>query len=108
MRAISCESLQKTMSEALRPVNLPQTHPDHNFAEYGWTIVTPHTELLRSYQALLEASKAFFALSEAEKQTFRTGQGSEEGWNLVEGEKEFLTIRSLERTPEQMRDDAAR
>jgi isopenicillin N synthase-like dioxygenase len=85
---------------------LPQTYSDHSFSEYGWTIVTPHSELLKSYQALLEASKAFFALPEAEKEVFKTRQGSEDGWNLVEGEKEFITLRSLESTPEQIRDAA--
>jgi hypothetical protein len=105
-RALSCDSLQKTQPEALKPVHLPQTYSDHSFSEYGWTIVTPHTELLKSYLALLEASKAFFALPEAEKESFKTRQGSEDGWNLVEGEKEFITLRSLERTPEQIREAA--
>jgi hypothetical protein len=106
-QALSRESLPRAQPEALRPVNLPQTYPEHNFPEYGWTVITLQTNLLKSYQALLEAGKAFFALSEAEKEVFKTPQGSEEGWNLVEGEKEFITLRSLERTPQQMRDAAA-
>lgn len=92
--------------EAFRSVELPQAHPDHSFPDYGWTIVTAHPELLKSYQALLEASKTFFALPEGEKAVFKTTRGSEDGWNLVEGEKEFITLRTLERTPEQMRDAA--
>jgi hypothetical protein len=91
----------------LKPVALPQVHPDHSFPDYGWTIVAPHAELLNSYQTLLEASKAFFDLPEAAKEVFRTHHGSEEGWNFVQGEKEFITLRSLETTPEQMRDAAA-
>ncbi len=110
-RGHSCGDIQLPVTRLvppLKPVELPQVHPDHNFPEYGWTIVTPHTELLNSYQTLLEASKAFFDLPQAAKEVFKTDHGSEEGWNLVEGEKEFITIRSLETTPEQMRDAAAK
>jgi hypothetical protein len=92
----------------LKPVELPQVHPDHNFPEYGWTIVAPHAELLRSYQTLLEASKEFFDLPEAAKEAYRTPQGSGEGWYFVEGEKEFITLQSLATTPKQMRDAAAK
>ncbi len=91
----------------LKPIQLPQVHPDHSFPEYGWTIIAPHSELLSSYQTLLEASKEFFDLPEVAKELFSTHQGSEEGWNFVEGEKEFITLRSLQATPEQMRDAAA-
>jgi hypothetical protein len=92
---------------ALKPVELPQIYPDHSFPDYGWTIVVPHIELLNSYQALLEVSKTFFDLPMGEKEVFKTKRGSEGGWNYVEGEKEFITLRSLETTPELMRDAAA-
>lgn len=85
---------RETQPEALR-VALPQTHPDHSFPNYGWTTVAAHTKLLKSYEALLEASKTFFALPEAEKAIFKTAKGSEDGWNVVEGEKEFITLRTL-------------
>jgi hypothetical protein len=68
--------------------------------------VTPHAELLKCYQALLESSKAFFSLPKVEKEEYKTGYGSEDGWNVVEGEKEFITIRSLDRTPAHVRDAA--
>jgi hypothetical protein len=106
----TCDGLQTAVTghvPGLKPVELPQIYPDHSFSEYGWTIVTPHVELLNSYQALLNVSKTFFDLPVAEKERFKTTQGSEEGWNYVEGEKEFITLRSLSTTPEQMRDAAA-
>ena len=105
--ATSHKTQEKTQPEELKHVSLPQTHPDHSFPEYGWTTVFPHPELSESYQVLLEASKCFFALPEAEKETFKTRQGSEDGWNVIEGEKEFITLRSLERTPDEMKDAAA-
>ncbi|KAN0108386.1 Clavaminate synthase-like protein [Hyaloscypha variabilis] len=100
------EGIRKTPAEPLKAVTIPQTHPDHSFPEYGWTIVTPHAELLKCYQALLQSSKAFFSLPEVEKEEYKTGYGSEDGWNVVEGEKEFITIRSLDRTPAHVRDAA--
>ncbi|KAE9378036.1 Clavaminate synthase-like protein [Stipitochalara longipes BDJ] len=102
----SHEGVHKTPVEALKAVTIPQIHPDHSFPEYGWTIVAPHAELSKRYQALLESSKAFFALPEAEKEVFKTRHGSEDGWNVVDGEKEFITIRSLDRTPAHIRDAA--
>jgi isopenicillin N synthase-like dioxygenase len=60
-----------------------------------------------SCQALFEASQKFFDLPVAHKQEFETHEGSEEGWNLVAGEKEFITLRTLDNTPKELKEAAA-
>lgn len=62
--------------------------------------------LYTSYQHLLQSSKAFFSLPTSEKEAFKTSLGSEDGWSRVEGEKEFITLRSLESTPEILKEAA--
>ena len=101
------EGIEQTPTGVPKAIALPQIHPDHSFSHYGWTTVTPNAELMKRYQVLLESSKAFFALPETDKQVFKTKNGSEEGWNVVEGEKEFITIRSLDKAPAYLRDAAA-
>lgn len=64
--------------------------------------------LYTSYQELLKSSKVFFDLPMDQKEIFKTKLGSEEGWSKVEGEKEFITLRSLETTPEILKDVASR
>jgi hypothetical protein len=62
--------------------------------------------LYTSYQALLQSSKSFFSLPMSQKEAFKTSLGSEDGWSRVEGEKEFITLRSLESTPEILKEAA--
>lgn len=99
----------------LKPVIIPQVLPENqeNLARNGWTTVTYNTSsdpLYTSFKALLAASQTFFALSETYKSTFRNPfsgkQGSEEGWSGVQGEKEFITLRSLDNTPPELKDAA--
>lgn len=89
----------------LRIVDLPRVIPYHRFnlADQGWTTVTydgPTDKLYISCKATLQASRAFFNLPSHYKQTFQTKYGSGEGWSCVKGEKEFITLRSLDRTPD--------
>ena len=93
----------------LKVVNLPLVLPEHQFAlaDQGWTKITYQTPvekdaLYGSAQALLQASKSFFNLPTAQKHAFKTKEGSEEGWSFVEGEKEFITLRSLDNTPPEL------
>ncbi|KAH7407843.1 hypothetical protein BKA64DRAFT_432309 [Cadophora sp. MPI-SDFR-AT-0126] len=97
----------------LKPVVLPRVLPDHQVAlsMQGWTTVgldeKPTDALYESYQELLRASQAFFVLPDDYKKTFKTQHGSEEGWNRVEGEKEFITLRTIGNTPDELKDAAS-
>lgn len=95
----------------LIPKSLPNVLPLHQpaLATQGWTTVTyptPNEPLLQASQALFDASKTFFALPASYKEGFRTKIGSEEGWSHVEGEKEFITLRSISHTPDALKDAA--
>lgn len=98
----------------LIPVMLPRVHPNRHRAlwDQGWTTmdmnVSSSDALYTSYQELLKSSKAFFDLPMDQKAAFKTKLGSEDGWSRVEGEKEFITLRSLETTPEILKDAASR
>jgi len=89
-------------------------HPEHQVAlsEQGWTTVgldeKPRDALYDSYQELLRASQAFFDLPDDYKQTFKTQHGSEEGWSRVKGEKEFITLRIIQNTPNELKDAASK
>ncbi|CAG8981106.1 hypothetical protein HYALB_00012627 [Hymenoscyphus albidus] len=96
----------------LIPTELPHILPEHSFAlsDQGWTKLTldqPVDPLQTTSQALLQASKAFFDLPAEKKHEFKTRAGTEEGWNHVPGEKEFITLRSLERVPVELRNAAS-
>lgn len=98
----------------LIPVMLPRVHPNRHRAlwDQGWTTVDMNTNssdaLYTSYQDLLKSSKAFFDLPMDQKQTFKTKLGSEDGWSKVAGEKEFITLRSLESTPDILKEAASK
>jgi hypothetical protein len=90
-------------------VNTPNVFPNNPsiLAHQGWATVTHNTstdELYHSSQALFQATKAFFDLTTDYKQTLKTQHGSEEGWCCINGEKEFITLRSLDDTPEELKD----
>jgi isopenicillin N synthase-like dioxygenase len=95
---------------SLKPVTFPKvlSSHQHSLADQGWTTVTysPPDPLQICSQELFQASKAFFDLPTSRKQAFQTQQGTEDGWNRVEGEKEFITLRSLDNTPEELKDAA--
>jgi hypothetical protein len=97
----------------LKVVDLPLVLPEHRFAlaDQGWTKITYQTPvekdvLYNSAQALFQASKTFFDLPAAQKNAFETKEGSEEGWSFVEGEKEFITLRSIGNTPPKLKEAA--
>jgi isopenicillin N synthase-like dioxygenase len=98
---------------ALIPVELPLILSEHrlNLSAQGWTTLTlasesdPRaSELNQSLQSLFAASKKFFASPREDKAPFQTKKGSEEGWSSSPGEKEFITIRSLDKLPDELRD----
>ncbi|KAF2627471.1 hypothetical protein BU25DRAFT_411076 [Macroventuria anomochaeta] len=111
---------------ALIPSPLPLVLPDHQQAlsSLGWTTITfpqppptdssqdlpapgPHP-LQMAYEALFSASQAFFAQPADEKTRWKHKLGSEEGWSCIPGEKEFITLRTLEYCPEVLRGPAKR
>ena len=94
-------------------MTLPKITPYHQpaLAEQGWSTITyaeprESDKLYSASQALLQASKEFFAFPSEEKEVYRTQQGSEEGWSRVEGEKEMITLRSCDNTPEVLKSAA--
>lgn len=105
-------SSSATLLLPLIPTSLPYVIPLHQpaLASQGWTTITypaPTDPLLEASEALFRASKAFFALPSSYKEGFQTKVGSEEGWLCVEGEKEFITLRGLSNTPDELKDAAA-
>jgi isopenicillin N synthase-like dioxygenase len=96
----------------LKPLDLPKILLEHQFAlsDQGWTTVTydtPSDSLHSSSEALLQASKAFFDLPASYKENFKTSKGSEEGWSCIEGEKELITLRTLDNVPDKLKDAAS-
>jgi isopenicillin N synthase-like dioxygenase len=65
----------------------------------------PHP-LQSAYEALFSASQAFFKLDDAEKNKWKHKLGSEEGWSKIPGEKEFITLRTLEYCPDILKQPA--
>jgi len=64
--------------------------------------------LQQAYEQLLSASQAFFAQADGEKQRWKHTLRSEEGWSKIPGEKEFITLRTLDYCPELLRQPAKR
>ncbi|KAI4665617.1 uncharacterized protein J4E78_003079 [Alternaria triticimaculans] len=126
----SREILQETRLP-LKPAPLPLVLPEHQQAlsALGWTTVTfpesspsqseatnhdhqapapvPHP-LQAAYEQLFAASQAFFNQPDKEKQRWKHKLKSEEGWSKISGEKEFITLRTLEYCPEVLRGPAKR
>lgn len=110
----------------LIPSPLPLVLPEHQDALYnlGWTTITfpqaappePSSSipipglhpLQDAYEALFLASQAFFAQPAEEKAQWKHKLRSEEGWSSIPGEKEFITLRTLEYCPEVLRKPAKR
>jgi hypothetical protein len=102
------------------PLVLPQHQ--HTLPTLGWTTITfPKPEesttdhhapgahpLQTAYESLFAASRAFFNLPDSTKAQWKHKLGSEEGWSSIPGEKEFITLRSLEYCPDILRDPAKR
>lgn len=91
----------------LIPIALPQVLSTHQstLPHQGWaTLFPPPQSLTATSLALFQSSAAFFDLPLAQKAKFKTSHGSEEGWSRIPGEKEMLTLRTLDRTPPQVRD----
>ena len=99
----------------LKEIQLPRILPEHqsNLLYHGWSQVPlnlndPSDELYTSFQDLFAASKAFFDLPKSYKEKFLTKLGSEDGWSHVEGEKEFITLRTVGNTPEELQEAASK
>ncbi|ORX95206.1 hypothetical protein BCR34DRAFT_498641 [Clohesyomyces aquaticus] len=114
-------SLPPDTRPSLIPSSLPLVLPPHQstLSNLGWTTVTfPHSQsdvetdapgvhpLQRAYEGLFAASKAFFNLPDSEKEIWKTQLGSEEGWSKILGEKEFITLRTVEGTPDVLKEAA--
>lgn len=100
---------------------LPLVLPEHQqtLSNLGWTTITfprqdtsptslslgPHP-LQCAYEALFAASQAFFAQPAELKSQWKHKLGSEEGWSSIPGEKEFITLRTLNYCPEILRGPA--
>lgn len=112
--------------QPLVPAPLPLVLPEHQqaLANLGWTTITfpqsapvdlseglpapgPHP-LQSAFEALFSASQAFFAQPAEEKARWKHKLRSEEGWSSIPGEKEFITLRSLEYCPGILRAPAKR
>ncbi|KAF1941484.1 hypothetical protein EJ02DRAFT_455148, partial [Clathrospora elynae] len=129
------ESHQDTRPPLI-PAPLPLVLPEHQhtLSTLGWTTVTfpqssqnyrppsrssllesdfqapglgPHP-LQTAYENLFAASQAFFNQQDEQKQQWKHKLGSEEGWSKIAGEKEFITLRTLEYCPEVLRGPAKR
>jgi hypothetical protein len=111
----------------LIPSPLPLVLPEHQHTlpSLGWTTITfpqslastsdqqhiiasgPHP-LQTAYENLFAASQSFFNLPASTKSQWKHKLGSEEGWSSIPGEKEFITLRSLEYCPDILREPAKR
>ncbi|KAH8725764.1 hypothetical protein GQ44DRAFT_706490 [Phaeosphaeriaceae sp. PMI808] len=102
----------------LIPSPLPLVLPEHQntLPALGWTTITfpqpicseseqmPSLHPLQvAYETLFVASQAFFNSPTTEKQKWAHKLGTEEGWSCIPGEKEFITLRTLEYCPEILR-----
>ncbi|KAF1924220.1 uncharacterized protein M421DRAFT_425059 [Didymella exigua CBS 183.55] len=110
----------------LAPSPLPLVLPEHQQAlsNLGWTTITfpqaapsdPSRDssvpglhpLQDAYEALFFASQTFFAQPAEEKTRWKHKLRSEEGWSSIPGEKEFITLRTLEYCPEILQGPAKR
>jgi hypothetical protein len=118
------EASQQETRPPLIPSPLPLVLPEHQqiLPNLGWTTITfpqpstppspsdppgPHP-LQLAYESLFQASQAFFNLSADQKNQWKHKLGSEEGWSSIPGEKEFITLRTLEYCPEILREPAKR
>ncbi|KAG9190998.1 hypothetical protein G6011_09086 [Alternaria panax] len=129
--AQSVQDLSQETRLPLKPAPLPLVLPEHQqtLSRLGWTTVTfpdpssarkspevdehhapafgPHP-LQTAYEQLFAASQAFFNQPDKEKQQWKHKLRSEEGWSKIPGEKEFITLRTLEYCPEVLRGPARR
>ncbi|KAH7067488.1 hypothetical protein BKA63DRAFT_522247 [Paraphoma chrysanthemicola] len=110
------------------PLALVLPEHQHSLPTLGWTTITfpqpqdpaqhpatnntnpapipgPHP-LQLAYEALFAASQAFFRLPDTEKAQWKHKLKSEEGWSKIRGEKEFITLRTLEYCPDILRGPA--
>ncbi|QSZ36800.1 hypothetical protein DSL72_006683 [Monilinia vaccinii-corymbosi] len=106
----AAHTLHEVYELPLRPVKFPLILPVHapHLSDQGWSTLTfaPTDPIHVSSQKLLQASKSFFDLPSEYKSQYFTGKGTEEGWNRVEGEKEFITLRGVHSTPPELLDAA--
>ncbi|PVH93301.1 hypothetical protein DM02DRAFT_541826 [Periconia macrospinosa] len=100
----------------------------HTLSQLGWTTITfpqftspnhalenradipPNDShpLQRASADLFAAAQLFFDQPDEAKRAWKHRLGTEEGWSKVEGEKEFITLRTLEYTPDVLKEAAER
>ncbi|KAF2092742.1 Clavaminate synthase-like protein [Rhizodiscina lignyota] len=99
-------------SRPLRTVTFPKIaeYDQYLLPDQGWAPITfpPNDPVQESLKMLFRSSKTFFDLPLEEKDKYKTSFGSEEGWSKVEGEKEMITLRTIDNTPEQLKEAAER
>ncbi|KAF2825764.1 hypothetical protein CC86DRAFT_34648 [Ophiobolus disseminans] len=89
-------------------ITFPQAHnppPALSEGDHAPPLSSPHP-LQSAYESLFTASQAFFALPDSQKIQWKHKLGSEEGWSSIPGEKEFITLRTLEYCPDMLRGPA--
>jgi len=64
--------------------------------------------LQTAYEDLFVASQTFFDLPDSQKNLWKHKLASEEGWTKIPGEKEFITLRTLEYCPDVLKAPAKR
>ncbi|KAL1597685.1 hypothetical protein SLS60_008171 [Paraconiothyrium brasiliense] len=100
---------------------LPLVLPEHQplLSHYGWTTITlpqssadnqpvPPHPLQAAFEELFSTVQSFFDSSDEEKIKWKHRLGTEEGWSKIPGEKEFITLRTLEYTPDILKKPAKR
>ncbi|KAH8813306.1 hypothetical protein F5884DRAFT_788120 [Xylogone sp. PMI_703] len=102
----------------LQTVYFPRIFPDHtyNLSDQGWTRVTYETchdpdvisdLLFTRSQDLFRACSVFFDQPISYKEKFiASNRASELGFVSIPGEKEYLTLRDIQSTPQELRDQA--
>ncbi|KAF2126473.1 hypothetical protein P153DRAFT_297145 [Dothidotthia symphoricarpi CBS 119687] len=91
-----------------QPSSLPNSNSNTtHFPNASTTEQIPGLHPLQvAYEDLFAASQAFFNQPDSSKQQWKHRLGSEEGWSAIPGEKEFITLRTLEYCPEVLRQPA--
>ena len=89
----------------------PQSYSD--ICLNGWFPVeldskSKNDELYTSLVGLFDAGRAFFDQPISYKEQFTTELGPSEGWSRVEGEKEMITLHTIDQSPIELKEAAAR
>lgn len=96
--------------KSLKRVTYPKVaaHDQSLLASDGWTPLSfsEHDEVKASFDTLFQASNTFFNQPTDAKEKYKTSLGSEEGWSKIPGEKEMITLRTGDNTPDVLKEAA--